>query len=54
MIAEDNNVIRICFRGGTERKLIWKDRSRADSWTEEMRQAAREAALKGDWKNGER
>ena len=34
-------------------KLVWKDRSRADSWTEEMKQAAREIALKGGRKHGE-
>lgn len=54
MIAEDGNVIRVRFKDGTERALKWKDRSRAESWTEEMRQAAREAALKGGKKNGER
>ncbi|MBR3381654.1 MAG: recombinase family protein [Clostridia bacterium] len=54
MIAEDGNIIQVCFRDGTKRELKWKDRSRAESWTEEMRQAAREAALKGGRKNGER
>lgn len=54
MIAEDGNIVRVCFKDGTERELKWKDRSRAESWTEEMRQAAREAALKGGKKNGER
>ena len=54
MIAEDGNIIRVFFKDGTERELKWKDRSRAESWTEEKRQAAREAALKGGRKNGER
>ena len=54
MIAEDGNIVRVCFKDGTERELKWKDRARAESWTEEMRQAAREAALKGGKKNGER
>lgn len=54
MIAEDSNIIRVRFKDGTEQILRWKDRSRAESWTEEMRQAAREAALKGGRKNGER
>lgn len=53
MIAEDGNVIRVCFKDGTERILKWKDRSRRESWTEEMRQSAREAALKEGGKDGE-
>ena len=54
MIAENGNVLRVYFHDGTEQKLVWKDRSRADSWTEEMKQAAREIALKGGRKHGER
>lgn len=53
MIAENGNVLRVYFHDGTEQKLVWKDRSRADSWTEEMKQAAREIALKGGRKHGE-
>ena len=47
MVAEDGNILRVCFKDGTERVLRWQDRSRAESWTEEMKQAARETAMKG-------
>lgn len=53
MVAEDGNIIRVCFKDGTERTLKWKDRSRRESWTEEKRSSAREAALKKGGKNGE-
>ena len=35
---------------GTEREIIWKDRSRSQSWTPEMKEKARQKALarKGD------
>ena len=29
----------------TEKVFVWKDRSRSESWTEEMREAARQKAL---------
>ena len=38
--AEKENTLVFCFRDGTESVKRWKDRSRADSWTEEMRAAA--------------
>ena len=53
MVAEDGNIIRVCFKDGTERTHKWKDRPRRESWTEEMKQSAREAALKKGGKNGE-
>ena len=40
--AENGNQLVFCFRDGTESVKRWQDRSRADSWTEEMRAVAAE------------
>lgn len=42
--AENGNRLVFCFRDGTESVKRWYDRSRADSWTEEMKNAAAEKA----------
>ena len=34
------NMLRFCFRDGTTMDYVWRDRSRSESWTSEMRQAA--------------
>lgn len=39
------NLLRFHFCDGSEKELIWKDRSRRESWTQEMREAARQKAL---------
>lgn len=39
------NLLRFHFCDGSEKGLIWKDRSRRESWTQEMREAARQKAL---------
>lgn len=54
MIAENGNIIRVCFRDGTEQTLVWKDRSRSKSWTDEMKLKAKAEAEKRWKKNGER
>lgn len=43
-VCADN---RLTYRmtDGTEREAEWKDRSRGESWTAEMREAARQKAL---------
>ncbi len=52
--VEKNNKLIITYRDGHKETHTWKDRSRAESWTPEMKEAARErarkrhAALKGD------
>ncbi len=38
--ACDNNTLIVSFKTGTEQQFIWKDRSRSESWTPEMRQQA--------------
>lgn len=37
----EGNTLVFCFKGGTETVKRWSDRSRAESWTPEMREAAR-------------
>lgn len=40
-VPEDNKLVFI-FRDGRLAEKVWHDRSRADSWTDEMKQAARD------------
>ena len=39
------NTLQFVFKDGTIRTAAWKDRSRSVSWTDEMKQAAREKSL---------
>ena len=39
------NTLRFVFVDGTIRTAMWIDRSRSESWTDEMKQAAREKSL---------
>ena len=43
--AENGNTLVFCFKDGLQTVKRWKDRSRAESWTEEMREAARQKTL---------
>ncbi len=45
--AEGNNTLVFLFKDGTQTVKRWADRSRAESWTPEMRAAARDLAKKG-------
>ena len=45
--AKNGNDLVFYFRDGTERTVHWTDRSRSESWTPEMKTAAREYARKG-------
>lgn len=45
--AEGDNTLVFLFKGGTQTVKRWTDRSRAESWTPEMKAAAREYARKG-------
>ena len=42
-VPEFNKLVYV-FRDGCTAEKVWKDRSRRDSWTDEMRQAARDKA----------
>ena len=50
--AEDGNRLVFRFKNGEETVKRWKDRSRAESWTQEMREAARQKALERSRQNG--
>ena len=50
--AEDRNRLVFHFKNGEEAVKRWKGRSRAESWTPEMRQAARQKALERSRQNG--
>lgn len=52
MIAGDGNSVRVVFKDGTERSLVWKDRARADSWTDDKKEVARQKVLERKGKNG--
>jgi hypothetical protein len=45
-MVEHENTIIIVFKDGTEITKQWQDRSRAESWTDEMRQKAAEHTRK--------
>lgn len=50
--AEKDNTLVFCFKDGSETVKRWQDRSRAESWTEEMKEAARQKALERSKHNG--
>ena len=43
-VAEGNTLI-FAFTDGTEQTVVWQDRSRAESWTPEMKEAARQRTI---------
>ena len=43
--AEKDNTLVFCFKDGLQTVKRWKDRSRAESWTEETKEAARQKTL---------
>ena len=43
--AENGNTLVFCFKDGTQAVKRWKDRSRAESWTEEMKERARQLRM---------
>lgn len=45
--VEKNNILVFCFHDGTEIIQKWENRSRADSWTSEMKEKARLCAIQG-------
>ena len=47
-----DNLLRFVFVSGTVKEYRWKDRSRRESWTEEMRESARQKALERSSANG--
>ena len=49
--ADDGNKLTVRY-GSTETVLYWKDRSRSESWTPEMKEKARQRALERSKHNG--
>lgn len=45
IVAEPGNTMRLIFKDGTEKQIMWQDRSRSESWTDDMREAARQKQL---------
>ena len=43
--AEKDNTLIFCFKNGEQTVKRWKDRSRRESWTEKMKEKARQQAL---------
>ena len=43
--AEKNNVVVFCMKDGTEIIKQWKDCSRAESWTPEMKEKVKQSAI---------
>ena len=52
IVAYDNNEVVMHFKNGTQKNIKWTDRSRRNSWTPEMKEAARLRALKQHRKTG--
>lgn len=50
--AEKDNTLVFCFKDGSETVKRWQDRSRAESWTDEMKAAARQKSLERSKSNG--
>ena len=50
--AENGNTLVFCFKDGSEAVKRWQDRSRAESWTDEMKEAARRRELERSKSNG--
>jgi hypothetical protein len=48
----DDGILVFAFKDGSERMVTWENRSRRESWTDEMKQTAREYALNGGGQNG--
>lgn len=45
IVTEPENRLRLVMTDGTKKEIVWKDCSRSESWTEEMREAARQKIL---------
>ena len=45
IVADDGNRLLLRFSDGSETERIWRDRSRSESWTDEMRNEARKRMI---------
>ena len=53
IVAEPCNTMRLIFKDGTEKRITWQDRSRSESWTDEMRCAVGQKTRERKEKNVE-
>jgi len=52
IIADDNNMLHFHFKDSAAVTYTWQDRSRSASWTEEMKEQARQKTLERRKNNG--
>lgn len=52
IIVADKNTLHFVMKDGRTITRKWKDRSRSESWTPEMREAARQRAIERRISNG--
>ena len=50
--VEKDNTLVFCFTNGESSVKRWTDRSRRESWTDEMRETARQRTLERNKNNG--
>lgn len=48
----DGNLLRFVFKDGSDQEIFWEDRSRSESWTDEMRAEAGRRTKERNAKNG--
>lgn len=52
IVTESGNRLIFHFKNGTKAVKRWQDRSRAESWTPEMKEAARQKTIERNRRNG--
>ena len=50
--AHPDNLLRFMFEDGSTADYVWKDRSRSESWTDEMKEAARQRTMERNAAHG--
>ena len=50
--AHPDNLLRFLFEDGSTADYVWKDRSRSESWTDEMKEAARQRTMERNAAHG--
>ena len=50
IVVKENNTLEVHLINGKVEVIIWKDRSRSESWTPEMREKARQRNLQKEGK----
>ena len=50
--AHPDNLLRFLFEDGSTADYVWKDRSRSESWTDEMKETARQRTMERNAAHG--